>query len=186
MRTAVLTIVLLVILMWLVYEYTTLTDNRVKVKAMDGREYLVLNTKDKHTTANALARLNANIIALIAYMDVQKNPKYAMAVQRLKLKYKPDVISEGLIDKTLTSFTINKGEQIVFCMRPRHGGSVYDDNLLMYVAMHELAHVMSITEQHTPEFKENFNFLIESAKALKLFQHNDNSTNYCGLDIPRI
>jgi hypothetical protein len=188
-ETMLVNILLIALIILLIYYYLKSIDPRTKVRAYDGREYLVVDSPSKKGSADALARLNERIEKLLKHLEVHEiNGKNGMAVKRLIKKYDPNVLSEGVIDKSLTSFTVNKGEQIVFCLKPRDGHhyQVYDDNLLFYVAMHELGHVMSISEQHTNEFFDNFYFLIENAKKLDLFKHSNKSINYCGLEIPKI
>ena len=54
-----------------------------------------------------------------------------------------------------------------FCLRKSpSGGELESLNLLTYVAIHELAHVMSIETGHSTEFQENFKFLLEYSKTL--------------------
>jgi len=51
-------------------------------------------------------------------------------------------------------------------------GNYYDYNMLMYVALHELAHVISQSvdpEHKTDEFKNNFKFLLKRAQAKGLY-----------------
>lgn len=162
-------------------------DGRVPTIAFDGREYHVRDTLDKKETADSLARLNENIIKIINYMERQNDPNFVVATERLKSRYNVGAISEGIVEDGITSYTVNKGEQIVFCMRTRdEQDTLYKDNILLYVAMHELAHIMSISEQHTPEFYKNFDYIQQCAKAVNLFQHSSEPINYCGLKIARI
>jgi hypothetical protein len=54
----------------------------------------------------------------------------------------------------------------------------------MYVGLHELAHVMSITAHHTDEFWENFNYLISQATKYNMYTPIDYSQHpvpYCAM-----
>ena len=64
------------------------------------------------------------------------------------------------------SFTEDK-HRIYLCLR-REDGTYYDDNMLVYVLAHELAHYISKQndpDHKTDEFKKNFAILLERAKS---------------------
>ena len=55
------------------------------------------------------------------------------------------------------SLSINKGEKIAFCLNTRKGGNkLIDENTLMFVALHELSHVGTVSIGHTQDFWRNF------------------------------
>ena len=71
------------------------------------------------------------------------------------------------------SFTENK-KDVFLCIKDQHG-KYYEDNMLMYVALHELAHAFSesVDTHHTgDEFKNNFNLLLKKGEALGYFDPN--------------
>ena len=56
----------------------------------------------------------------------------------------------------------------------------------MFVILHELAHVMSISYGHEDEFKNNFSYITHLASSLGLYKPQDFQTNpktYCGTEI---
>ena len=59
------------------------------------------------------------------------------------------------------SYSINK-RQIYLCLKDEHG-KYYGMNMLMYVALHELAHCMCDEIGHTDKFHEIFDHLLEMA-----------------------
>ena len=81
-----------------------------------------------------------------------------------------------------SSYTTDKSS-IVLCIRDRITKKIYDENTLMYVYLHEMAHVISKTQGHGKEFRSNFAGLLERASALGVY---DPSTpiakRYCGVD----
>ena len=163
---------------------SNVVDDRVTVEAYDGRAYKVRNTAKKQETALALARLNEKVLAFIKRLELEGDPDYKAVAMRLKARYRPDRLSEGRIDKRYTSYTLNKGEQLVLCLRSRdHKDEIYDDNLIFYVTLHELAHIGSLTEQHNEEFHRNFRYLIRMASQWNLFKQVTNKFHYCGLDV---
>ncbi len=77
------------------------------------------------------------------------------------------------------SYTINK-RKVYLCLKDEEQ-KYYDFNMLMYVAIHELSHVLCPEIGHTPKFHEIFKEMLEKAENLKIY---DSSipiiTNYCG------
>ena len=86
-----------------------------------------------------------------------------------------------------TSYSINKGEKIVFCLRSKDtSNKLVDINTMMFVAIHELAHLMTKSVGHTPEFWTNMKYLLKKAIDIKLYVKQDfskNPVNYCGTKI---
>lgn len=83
------------------------------------------------------------------------------AVRLLKTRYRNTVVEESTEPET---YTLNKGEKMRVCLRNHKSNQVHDDaNLIMFVCLHELAHIMSVSNHHTDEFWENFEFLLGEA-----------------------
>jgi hypothetical protein len=61
-----------------------------------------------------------------------------------------------------SAYTENK-EVITLCLKDPDSNTVYDINTVMYVALHELAHVITPegAEEHGEEFKRNFTKLLK-------------------------
>jgi WLM domain. len=72
------------------------------------------------------------------------------------------------------SVTINK-EQIYICLRNPNTSILYPFDVLLYVTLHELAHVFSktySTKSHNDEFKTNFSKLLNRAYGKNLLSTN--------------
>ena len=64
--------------------------------------------------------------------------------------------------------------------------SLTDINTIMFVALHELAHIMTISIGHKKEFWENFRFILAHAIKWKLYNPIDykkKPKKYCGIEI---
>ena len=73
-------------------------------------------------------------------------------------------IYENSNSSEYTSYSVNKGEEIVFCLKSRKDPyNLHDINLMMYVAIHELAHIGCHEIGHTDLFKKIFAFYLEVA-----------------------
>ena len=78
------------------------------------------------------------------------------------------------------SFTIDKKE-IYICMKDEHG-SYYDDNMLIYVIIHELAHSIQkeVDTEHSQKFKDIFFPLLDRAERAGLYNSKlPVVQNYC-------
>ena len=61
-----------------------------------------------------------------------------------------------------------------------------DDNTIMFVIIHELAHIMTTSIGHTKEFWDNMKYLLEEANKLglyKIIDYSNNNIEYCGMYI---
>ena len=108
-------------------------------------------------------------------------------VQRLVQKFNPTKISETLPTSEYTAYSENKGEKLAFCLnKEKNGSQLIDINTLTFVAIHELAHIMTESEGHKQEFWQIFKFLLQQAKAANIYNPVDYKKNpepYCGMDI---
>ena len=86
-----------------------------------------------------------------------------------------------------TSYSINKGEQIVFCLRSKMiRNKLHDFNLIMYVVLHEMAHVGCPEIGHTELFKKIFALFASEAVKMGLYEKiefRNNNKEYCGMQI---
>lgn len=152
--------------------------------SVDNRMYLVRKMEDQKQAANYLADINKMGVKLINHMK-SKYPDDPN-VKRLVENYNPNNISEGSTDSGYTSYSINKGEKIILCIRQKDDNSLVDKNVVMYVFVHELAHLMTKEVGHTPTFWENFKFLLQEAVDTGLYTKVDYSKDhakYCGIKI---
>ena len=153
------------------------------VKASDGREYVVVETPSKSDAAEKLALITSRIEQLIAKLNVDfpEDPR----VKLLTTRYKSDNVSEGTSKNGYTSYSVNKGERIVLCIR-QNDGQFADDNDVFYVTVHELAHLATNDIGHTDTFWKTFKFLINQAIRYELYKYRNydrNPVEYCGISI---
>jgi len=169
----------------------TFPRNLVYIESdIDNRKYLVRDLPDKQKAANILARLRLNLIQLSDHLYSNKDTKYSgyeEYIDKLETKIKYIDISESSADSIYTSYSVNKGEQIIFCLREKNiDGNLHDVNLVMYVALHEIAHVACPEYGHTDLFKKIFAFFVLVAINIGIYKKIDfnyEPVNYCGLTI---
>ena len=80
------------------------------------------------------------------------------------------------------AYTENKSV-ITLCLKNPKTDGYYDMNTIMYVALHELAHVVSKTHGHNDEFKGNFSVILRQAARIGIYDpRKEIPTTYCGID----
>lgn len=192
----------LIAIILIVQHHSQNSDMAFVKSDLDGETYMVRNNKDRQTAANILAQIKANIYKITYYVNEKINnpqtaklPRYIEFrpyILQLKEKIQNVVIKESAANSVYTSYTINKGEQIIFCIRSKsltnvlNSNNIHDINLIMYVALHEISHVACPEYNHTPLFKKIFRFLCEEAIEMGLYQRIDfgnHPVEYCGMKI---
>lgn len=80
-----------------------------------------------------------------------------------------------------SAFTENK-QVITLCLVNPDTGNYYDMNTIMYVSLHELAHVVSKNHGHGDEFKTNFARLLREAAKRGIYDPSKPiPMTYCGV-----
>ena len=159
------------------------------VSDVDGKKYCVRERNKLNEAADLLATTTTDLKKVVNY--VSKKYPNNKDVQRLKQKFNPKKIQETLPTSSYTAYSENKGEKIAFCLDTKKnvggiGGELIDQNTLNFVALHELAHVMTKSIGHTKEFWDNFKFLLQNAEIINVYKpenYKKNPKNYCGMKI---
>jgi hypothetical protein len=155
------------------------------ISDVDGEKYCVRERQTMELAADLLANVTQKMKDLVEYCG-KKHPEDER-VHRLIQKFNPTKISETLPTSEYTAYSENKGEKIAFCLnKEKNGSKLIDLNTLTFVAIHEIAHIMTVSEGHKQEFWENFKFLLEQAKAANIYDpvdYKNNPETYCGMDI---
>lgn len=163
-------------------------SNTIPIKsALDGNSYKVQEDLACPTcAADQMARINSNIKLLIRTLMI-KYPQ-DQRVLRLHDRYDPQNVLEGAPGNGKdTSFSIAKGRKIVFCLRSaKNPDVIHDMNILMFVTIHELAHLASVSYGHNREFVNNFKFLLIESEALGIYKNENyyrKPVEFCGMII---
>ncbi len=184
-------IIILILLIFLYYYYTQSYHYPVTyVKSdIDDKFYLVRDLPDKQDAANMLGKINKNMFELTNHLVKNKKnfSEYSKYIDQLEERIKNVTIQESTDNGLYTSYSINKGEQIVFCVRSRDNlNKLHELNLIMYVVLHEIAHVGCPEFGHTELFKKIFAFFATEAVKINLYkkiEFEKDNKEYCGLKI---
>ena len=174
----------------LAYLWKSGPSNTTRVRAaLDGREYQVQELPDKQEAAETMARLRKHLVTL---RDEYQKSEGSMAdppVRRFVERFNPEDMIENDMGSDSTSYSENKGDVIVVCLRDKTNPPkflILEDNTLMFVLLHEMAHLMTESIGHTPEFWTNFRVILQDAIRLGLYRpvnYAKTPVPYCGMMI---
>ena len=192
MRLLFLIIIIFIII--IIFFKVTNPNMTFEKSDIDDRYYMVRNLDDKQTAANILSYNREKIIKLINYLNTNKTKykEYSDYIDRLVEKVIDVNIVENNGEGKETSYSVNKGEELVLCLRSKINKDVlHDNNLLFYVILHELSHIASPVYEdeynnHGPIFKKIFSFLTNTAIEIGMYEKidfNSNQKEYCGIYI---
>jgi hypothetical protein len=175
-------LILSIIFMYLIYQYHYYSNIETIVSKIDNRNYDVQIKDDSVAAADLIALVREKLILLVNHMykTLPSNPK----VIRLKKNFNPDVLKEGIDNPSYTSYTVNKGEEIILCLRT--DGKLVDINVLTFVCIHELSHIGNETVGHDTHFWDFFKELLIEAINIGVYIKYDYKkmpVKYCGMMI---
>jgi hypothetical protein len=154
---------------------------------IDGERYIVRNLSDKQEAADRLARCRGKLLRLIKDLQVA-HPKRSF-VQNIVSNFDcaASRFSESAPDANYTSYSVNKGEKVFMCLRQRNDKEeLVDENIITFVALHEMSHIGTVDVGHTPTFWNNFGWLLKQAESMQIYQFTDfaaHPVEYCGMRI---
>lgn len=198
--------VLLAVLVFLIFKNYVFDGTIEQLSSIDSKMYKVRSGQDPQKRADLLAFINMKLSILVNTLSA--DPRYSSDpdVQRLVNNWNKGVsIKEIGNMESDAAYVINK-QYMSFCLqdspepgKPLKNTNIEDTNLITYVGIHELAHIMSIETEHGSEFIRNFQFLLNYAQNItytnpftkvteKLYiPLNDLKTadNYCGVELKK-
>jgi hypothetical protein len=178
-------IVLIVIICMRVYQSSDSFQLKCIVSDVDGNKYCVRERAKLDMAADLLAQCTVNMKKLVKHMG--KTYPDQDNVRRLVEGFDPHQVGETLPTSEYTAYSENKGEKLAFCLNTtKNGTKLIDSNTLMFIALHEMAHVMTESIGHKEEFWKNFKFLLQNAVEIKIYtpvDYKNDPQQYCGIEI---
>jgi len=167
------------------YVYNNYIDSGlIKVKSkIDNEEYTVQIKDDSAEAADLIAKIRQKLVILMEHLQ-KTHGSNDIRIEMLKKNFKPDRLKEGIDTTGYTSYSINKGEQIVLCLRNKD--KLVDINTMLFVVLHEFAHLATVSIGHTEEFWDNFRWILEESINIGIYVKQDFKTKnveYCGMSI---
>jgi hypothetical protein len=172
----------------LAYASTRGVPNLKEMKSTkDGKTYSVQDLPQKQEACDMMSEVRMNLDKL---MTKYRDDPASAADPRTKVlldRFKPENMCENDIHADSTSYSENKGEKIVVCLREKvEPYKLVDINTVMFVVLHEMSHLMTTTVGHTPEFWANFKRILLDATAVGIYTQVNYARSpvaYCGMTI---
>ena len=155
-----------------------------KIRASNGIEYLVRNLPNKVEAANKLGKISDSLNNLVS--GLSDSGSKSANIRKLKESFNYQKITENIPGSMYVAYSVNKGEELSLCIREKDTEKFIDDNTIIFVAIHELSHIMTPETGHTPLFWDNMKYLLEKASSQGIYMPIDYSQSpveYCGMDI---
>ncbi len=164
-------------------------NNLVYVEDNSGKRFMVQKDNDKKTKGELLGEIINRMYILKNHLIKYKDdPEFGKYWEQLDENFNQNrtVIYETDPKSDLTSFSVNKGEELSVCLRSKKTGQLHEINLLMYVVIHEMAHFACPEIGHGDLFKKIFKKMTEEAINLNLYSlvdYSQNPVEYCGMTL---
>jgi len=156
--------------------------------SVDGKEYLVRDLPDKQEAANLLAKVRIKLNNLKIHLEGKYPDKTQVKQLIQNFRNDPKRFLESTPDAEFTSYSVNKGESVHLCLRQREGAdeSLVKEEVMVFVAIHEMSHILTESLGHGPDFWNNFAWLLKEAELINIYKHQDfkaHPVKYCGMSI---
>jgi len=186
---SILVVIIILLVLIIIYSHVP-QDATVRVKLEDGRVLQVLKRERSMQAARLLGSILDKIIILLARLkeSINKYSEYPVLTRRIRALLK-HFNSDEVIEKTTgnpTALTVGKGRKMYICLRNANGAFI-DENIIMFVVLHECAHVMHYDGWgHETNFWVVFKFLLGEAISAGIYtpvNYYNSPTMYCGLKV---
>lgn len=157
--------------------------------SVDGKIYNVRDMPDKQKAADLMAHIRLRMNKLKIHVETKFPDKPQVVMLKKNFKAEPSRLFESTPDAEFTSYSVNKGEAVHFCLRQRDKGEeeeLVESDVMTFVAIHEMAHMITQSVGHGPDFWNNFGWLLREAEAIGVYTHRDfreHPVAYCGMKI---
>lgn len=183
------------------YEFDSFENKLISIKVGDSYYKVQEDLENPHSAAELMDKISTISKKIIQYVKqkylLDKNgierilPEFQYKVRRgiknLEKNFNPKNLIENLpdhLDKD-TSYVVDKGEIFAICLRDVHNNNslTIDMNEIVFVVVHELSHLFTISFGHEMEFWSNFRFLLNEAVVMGLhdpINYKMQKKPYCG------
>jgi hypothetical protein len=161
----------------------------VEVKStVDNNVYKVRALPDRQEAADLIARIRLRLMKFTEHLEKKYPDKSQVKRMVSNFRADPNRFLEATPDAAHTSYSVNKGERVHLCLRQRSGGneSLVGEEVMMFVALHELAHSITQTIGHGPDFWNNFGWILREAENNGFYKYQNfaaQPVSYCGVSI---
>jgi hypothetical protein len=184
-------IILIFVIIFNCYNYYLQNADLLIIEGIDGNNYYVRNDNNKDKAVSTLSELRQNIKKLINFIEENSENDiefkiYKENINLIKNKIDDVIIKETPKTSSYTSYSVNKGQELYLCIRSKKTNEIHDINDLLYVAIHEIAHIGCPEIGHTDLFFKINLYLLKKAVEFNLYKfddYNDIPREYCGINL---
>jgi hypothetical protein len=156
--------------------------------SIDEQFYNVRDMPDKQQAADLMAKVRLKMKRLKIHLETTYPDKPQVKLLSKNFDAEAHRLGEATPEDEFTSYSVNKGEAVHFCLRQREGEneSLVDENIITFVAIHEMGHIITKSIGHGPDFWNNFGWLLQEAERTGIYTPQNFSAHpvsYCGMKI---
>lgn len=175
----------------LLYCFCFNNDLELRQSLTDGMAYKILkNSPDPTISTDLMSKINGFIIDLIRYLktlNFSPGSESDNIRKRLLNFYDPNALRENNpTDLKFTSYVLDKGTEIAFCLLDKKTQKFHDFNTIKFVVLHELSHLACDGYGHGPDFWRIFKIILIHAKNAGLYDPEnfaEKNIEYCGVSV---
>lgn len=161
-------------------------NSKVKI-SIGNKTYSVHKYKDisiSYKIAKIIHELNIKIDKLLLHLQKIDSQSKENQIDKLIKNYKKKITDLHPNVRSHVAYNLNKGSSIGLCIYKND--KIEDENTIMFVLLHELAHCMTKEYKHDEEFWSNFEFLLEEAIKIGIYEYQnftDQHEEFCDMTI---
>ena len=189
LETIIFSIVIIFIIIFIIIKNKP-KPNSIYVNSKNGLKFLVYKDEYIKEKTDLMSDLVSKMLILKEHLIKNKHamPDYIEYIDMLERNFTENRtnIYETEPDSNLTSYSVNKGEELSICLKSKKINKLHDQNLLMYVLIHEMAHMACPDIGHGELFKKIFKKFAEEAVKIGIYNYVDYSNypvEYCGMEL---
>jgi hypothetical protein len=180
--------ILFFIMIYLIYLLYNI--NIIQLETLSGTKFTIYNNNNIEEKQILLSKVIEDMIKLKKHLfEIQNDfPEYKPYIIQLNKNFTNSrtKIYETNPLSNLTSYSVNKGEELSICLKSKVTGELHDNNLLIYVTVHEMSHFACPEVGHGELFQKIFKMFLNEAVKIGIYIKLDYSkqpVEYCGMNL---
>ena len=157
----------------------------VKYERYGSRSYGLVNENDRENVLKLLDEITKRVDKFVLHCVNTNFPDRERST-RLRNRWNKVRIRETDPSESTIAYIVNKDQELRVCVTDKANKNAEQLNTAMFVVIHELAHMASVSFGHNKEFWDNFKILLGEAIKVGIYEYQDysqNSEKYCGTKI---
>ena len=147
--------------------YFVMRDNLVKTTGSNNKTYYTRKNQ-ADIAVEQLVKIDDFLLKLNKLL-VKEHPDHILIQKKLK---KPITLKELPDNSKHIAYTLNKNN-LYICLRDKSGKFEDQYNRIYFVAMHELAHIITKSVGHTEEYWDNYRLVLKTALDNDLYEYKN-------------